>query len=342
MKTACLCLCLSLSIGAMALAPASELHHFTKRASEIDDRTREHPEIDFVFTDPKGKAADTEQAVVDTGVRSRGRLVLWLMGHNEPLAERIAGYGLHYLQVSYANRWFSKLTKEQLSEGDTIGKIRLEAATGEDHSPLVSIPRPDSLEERAFQMVKALHEERAEGKWGQFLSRDRKGLDWEKVILAGISHGSTTAARLAIHRRVDRVVMFSGPRDNTEQWQALPSATPANRYFGFTHVLDGGWTADHYCRSWQLLGLQAFGPVVDVDKVGPPYGDSRRLVTDAEVGGDSGRAHNASVPGGAAVKDAEGNFLHETVWTYLFTHPVEKTGMAVPPDPDCTMETGLK
>lgn len=327
----------------LAFAPllaAGERYELSKRASEIDPRVREHPAIDFVFTDDKGKAQDLQHASVDTRVESRDRLVIWLMGHNAGLAERVSGYGLHYLQVSYANRWFSKLTKEQLDDGDTLGKVRLEAATGEDHSPLVEIPRPDGLAERAFQFVNWLAAENPEGQWERFLDDARTGLDWEKVILAGISHGSTTAARFAIHQQVDRVVMFSGPRDQTETWQSLPSATPSNRFFGFTHVLDGGWVADHYCRSWLLLGMHQHGPLVDVDAVSPPYGNSRRLITQADVKNDGGRAHNAPVPGGAALKDAEGKFLHEDVWRYLFTHPVDEAGAAVPKESDCELEQG--
>lgn len=322
--------------------PASQRYDFEERASTIDPAAKEHPAIDFVFTDEKGKPADLQHASVDPRVPSRGRLVIWLMGHSRGLAERLSGYGLHYVQVSYANRWFSKLTKEQLNEGDTIGKIRLEAATGEDHSPLVEIPKPDGLKERALQFVKWLDRENPEGNWKQFLAPGGTDLNWDKVILSGISHGSTTAARFAIHQKVDRVVMFSGPRDNTESWQGLPSATPANRYFGFTHVLDGGWTADHYCRSWQLLSLNRFGPVVDVDAVKPPYGNSRRLVTNADVKNNAGRAHNASIPDGAAVKDANGKLIHEEVWRHLFTHPVEETGDPVPPDADCEMDQGPK
>ena len=30
------------------------------------------------------------------------------------------------------------------------------------------------------------------------------------------------------------------------------------------------------------------------------------------------------MPGGAAVKDAAGKFLHEDAWRYLFTEPVER------------------
>lgn len=331
-----------LFVLSLATVTASQRYDLEQRASAIDPAAKEHPAIDFVFTDEKGKPADLQHASVDPRVPSRGRLVIWLMGHSRGLAERLSGYGLHYVQVSYANRWFSKLTKDQLNQGDTIGKIRLEAATGEDHSPLVEIQKPDGLKERALQFVKWLDRENPEGNWKQFLAPGGKELDWDKVILSGISHGSTTAARFAIHQKVDRVVMFSGPRDNTESWQALPSATPSNRYFGFTHVLDGGWTADHYCRSWQLLGLNRFGPVVDVDAVKPPFGNSRRLVTNADVKNNAGRAHNASIPDGAAVKDANGKLIHEEVWRYLFTHPVGETGEPVPPDADCEMDQGPK
>lgn len=341
MKTASL-LVLALTAGCLTSMAEEQRFDLEKRASEIDPRAKEHPEIDFVFTDEKGKPADLEHACVDTRVPSRGRLVIWLMSHSPGLAERVSGYGMHYIQVSYANRWFSKLTKEQHAHGDTIGKIRLEAATGEDHSPDVAIPQPDGLKERALQFVKWLAKENPEGKWDQFLADGGKDLAWEKVVLSGSSHGSTTSARFAIHQKVDRVVMFSGPRDNTESWQGLPSATPANRFFGFTHVLDGGWTADHYCRSWQLLGLNQFGPVVDVDETKPPYGNSRRLITKADVGNNSSRAHGASVPGGSAVKDADGKFIHEEVWRYLFTHPVDETGSPVPFDADCEMDQAPK
>jgi hypothetical protein len=144
--------------------------------------------------------------------------------------------------------------------------------------------------------------------------------------MAGSSHGSTTAARFAKYKRVDRVVMFCGPRDQYETWQALPSATPANRYFAFSHVLDGGWTGHHYDRSWELLGLNKFGPIVDVDHASPPFGNTRRLITAADVKNNPSRAHGSVVPGGSAVKDASGHFIHEAVWRYLFTHPVDEVG----------------
>ena len=313
-------------------------YELTARASQLDSRARPHPEIDFVF-EKNGKPADVENASVDTRVKPQGKLVIWMMGYSPLLFERVNRYGLHAIRVHYANGWFSRFGKEPPPDDDRfLGRIRLEAATGEDFSEAVDIPKPDGMMERALQLVKWLAKENPPGRWDYFLTDDGQALRWDRVIMAGSSHGSTTSARFAKHQRVDRVVMFCGPRDQYETWQALPSATPANRYFAFSHVLDGGWTGHHYDRSWELLGLNQFGPIVNVDKTPPPYGNTRRLITDADVKGNGRRAHSSVVPGGAAPKDAEGNFLHEEVWRYLFTHPVDEVGKPVPHDPNCPMD----
>ena len=340
MKTALILTLLTLQV--FAADPTPQRYTISARASELDPRAKPHPEIKFIFADDKGKPKDLQQAMVDTRVAPRGQLVIWLMGYNAGLFERISSYGLHGIQVHYANGWFGGLSKSEHDECTNIGRIRLEAATGEDHSPLVAIPQPDGMMERALQFVKWLAKENPEGHWEQFIRADGKELVWDKVIIAGISHGSTTAARFAKHKKVARVVMFSGPRDQLETWQAFPSATPANRYFGFTHILDSGWTGDHYCRSWQMLGLHAYGPLVDVDQSAPPYANSRRLITNADVKNDGKRAHSAVVPGGSSVKDTEGRYVYEDVWRYLFTHPVEQTGKAVPLSPDCRMDLRSK
>lgn len=305
-------------------------YDLTARASQIDPRAKAHPEINFVF-EKAGKPQDVQNACVDTRVKPQGKLVIWLMGNSQPLFERLSGYGLHAIRVHYANGWFGQFgNKSPGTDGKFLGKIRLEAATGEDFSDAVAIPKPDGMQERARQFVKWLAKEHPAGQWQQFLTDDGRDLRWDRVIIAGSSHGSTTAARFAKHQKVDRVVMFCGPRDQLENWQALPSATPANRYFGFSHVLDGGWTGHHYDRSWELLGLAEFGPIVDVDAARPPFSNTRRLITVADVKKDARRAHSSVVPGGAAVKDASGKFIHEAVWQYLFNHPVDEVGVATP------------
>ncbi|QOV88684.1 BPSS1187 family protein [Humisphaera borealis] len=315
--------------------PSPRRYELTARASLIDPRVKAHPEIEFLL-EKDGKPQDTENASVDTRVAPQGKLVIWLMGNSPALFERVNSYGLHAIRVHYANGWFGKFGKEPPPADDKfLGKIRLEAATGEDFSDQVVIPKPDGMMERAYQFVKWLAKENPQGKWDMFLSADGKGLKWDRVIIAGASHGATTAARFALHQKVDRVVMFCGPRDQYETWQGLPSATPKNRFFGFSHVLDGGWTGGHYCRSWELLGLQQFGAIVNVDQGAAPFGNSRRLITSADVKKDAKKAHSSVTPGGAAVKDASGKYLHEAVWKYLFTQPVDSVGQPVDSDPKC-------
>jgi hypothetical protein len=322
-----------------AADPDPQQYRLEARASEIDSRVKAHPEIGFLINDAKGRPADIQHASVDTQIESKGKLVIWLMGHNQALFDRLNRYGLHVIRPHYANRWFSICCKENPVGEHCRGNIRLEAATGEDFSDEVEIPKPDGMMERSLQFVRWLSEENPEGNWDQFLTDDRSGLRWEDVIISGSSHGSTTAARFAKHVKVSRVVALCGPRDQHQVWQSLPSATPENRFFGFSHVLDGGWTGDHYCRSWELLGMHQFGPIVNVDEVAAPYGNTRRLITNFDVGGDAGRAHGSVQPGSRAYKNpTDGTLMHEPVWRYLYTHPVDSVGQPTANDPGCDKE----
>ncbi len=318
--------------------PKPQHYRLTARASDIDDRVKAHPEIEFLISGKDGKPADIQHAAVDTRVKPRGKLVIWLMGHNEKLFDRINSYGLHAIRVHYANRWFSICCRENPVGEHCRGNIRLEAATGIDFSEDVDIPGPDGMMERAVQFVKWLAKRNPQGGWDYFLTQDGKGLRWEDVIMSGSSHGSTTASRFAKYKKVSRVVAFCGPRDQFQSWQSLPSATPENRYFGFSHVLDGGWVGNHYCRSWELMGLHKFGPIVNVDKSRSPFENTRRLITDFDVGGDARRAHSSVVPGSRARTNAKGEFLHEDVWRYMFTHSVGAVGKAVPKDDACAKD----
>ncbi len=308
-----------------------QAYSLSERASKIDPRVKSHPELNFLL-EKDGKPKDMQSAYVDTRVKPRGKLVLALTGGGE-LFKLTGDLGMHAIRVPYADGWFNVITKGTPKE-TWRGDVRLEAATGEDFSSLVDIPKPDGLMERSYQFVKWLADKNPQAKWSYFLSPAGDELRWEDVIVVGLSHGSTTAARLAQHQKLDRVICFSGPRDQDQSWQALPSATPSNRYFCFTHVLDSGWVGKHYCRSWELLGLQEHGPIVDVEQVAAPFGNTRRLITTIDEKA-SMRIHNGVAPNSFAFKNADGKFVHEPVWRYLLTHPVEQTGKAEAVDPKC-------
>ena len=80
------------------------------------------------------------------------------------------------------------------------------------------------------------------------------------------------------------------------------------------------------------MEMQCYGPIVNVGSDLAPYQNSRRLITDADVKGDAERAHSCVISGSSAIRDTSGNYLHEKVWRYLFTHPVEQARQPVPAD----------
>jgi hypothetical protein len=60
------------------------------------------------------------------------------------------------------------------------------------------------------------------------------------------------------------------------------------------------------------------------------------LITDFDVGGNEKTAHSSVQPGSRAYKDKRtGQYMHEAVWRYLYTHPVDVVGTPVPADKDC-------
>ena len=201
--------------------PTPHRYKLSARASKIDSRTREYPKIDFVFN-KDGKVKDLQHAVVDTSIKPRGKLVIWLMSHNSHLFNRLADYGLHAVQVHYVNRWFSKICREQPVGETCRGNVRIEAATGEDFSEHVAIAKPDGMKERARQFVKWLAKENPQGNWAFFLTKNGDDLRWDDVIMAGSSHGSTTSARFAKHQKIheaSEVEMRMGSKvQDSQRW----------------------------------------------------------------------------------------------------------------------------
>ncbi|MEM1293863.1 MAG: hypothetical protein AAGH89_00770, partial [Verrucomicrobiota bacterium] len=117
-------------LGWTPLQAEESLRYILKaRASEIDPKTKPHPEIGFLF-EKDGKPQDVQVASVDTRVKAKGKLVIWMMSHNDRLFERLNSYGLHAIQPHYANRWFSLVCREEPVGEMCRGNVRLEAATG--------------------------------------------------------------------------------------------------------------------------------------------------------------------------------------------------------------------
>lgn len=73
---------------------------------------RSHIRRSHFFFEKDGKPQDFQNAIVDARTAPQGKLVIWLMGHSTPLFERLSSYGLHAIQVHYANGWFGKFREK--------------------------------------------------------------------------------------------------------------------------------------------------------------------------------------------------------------------------------------
>lgn len=249
-------------------------------------------------------------AFVDPRVAPRGVLVVYLHGSGDPRVcgafhhgAMLAGFGFHVFSPCYEAGYGIGNCDDDRSA------CRLEALDGVDHHPFVTVTRPNSAEQRVVDGLRYLHRQMPTGHWLQFLDGDRPR--WNVIIASGISHGASSAAVLAQHRQVKRVVMLAGPLDRQQPWLAKPSRTPAERYYGFTHTAD----PQHAGHLEAFATLQIPGPAVSVDDNAPPYQGSHRLMSAAPT--EDG--HLAVERGHFSPKNAKTEaFL--PAWQYLYGH----------------------
>jgi hypothetical protein len=227
--------------------------------------------------DPAASIRDEVQtAMVDTGVKPRGKLVIALSGTGgAPGPVNLVGFaaslGFHAYAIAYEN----SVNPSLQSDPDFFGKMRFEQFDGTDRTPALTVARPDCVEVRVARALVYLQGMNPEGDWRYFLEADGTPR-WSDVIFIGHSHGATSAAAFAKLRRIWRAVSLSGPRDTNPvvaTWLGQPSATPIDRLFGFTGIEDAQYP-DHIKA---MATMNYVGTLTDVASVAPPYGGSHRL-----------------------------------------------------------------
>jgi hypothetical protein len=227
--------------------------------------------------------------------------------------------GWHTVGLSYPNTTAVRDTCRGSPDIDCEGKVRRETLTGEDVSPLVQVERHDSILRRLESLLKYLEATYPAEGWSQYTTSGQ--INWSRLTMAGHSQGAGHAAYLGKMHGLDRIVMFAGPSDlgtggdMSPRWLASPNITPASLYYGFIHADDAAVPFSVADSNWIGLGLGEFGPVVNVDSVGWPYGNSRRLVTRVQT--SSRDYHGAIVIDGAGPVDTQGHSQYWPVWNYL-------------------------
>jgi hypothetical protein len=262
-----------------------------------------------------------QYAYFDPGVDPAGKLVVYLVGANNkpaggrPMMKELAHLGFHVVAPMYADDYpIRDLCEKPGSDADDDchGKARLEAFEGQDHSPHIEVSRANSIEERVTRMLQKLAADFSAEQWGAFLEGGRPR--WSAIVVAGHSHGASSAGLIGKVRAVDRVVMLSGPFDNRAgappPWVSRPGQTPVERVFGFSHENEEQHAG--HLRNWQAMGLT--GPPVLVDRTTPPYVHSHQLTT--AVG--TRNPHGSTAAGTASPRGPDGYYQLEPAWRYLF------------------------
>jgi hypothetical protein len=176
------------------------------------------------------------------------------------------------------------------SPADCYTHSRYEVLFGEDRSDVVSITLADSAVRRLEVLLAQLVLDAPDAGWDDLLEPDGS-VRWIDVVVGGWSEGSGHAAYLAMERKLDGVLMFSGPQDiypNPEggpipllaEWAFEPRATAACVHHGILNTEDNN---DRVEDAWVAFGIDT--PWADVDTVAAPYGDSRKLSTSLVMAG---------------------------------------------------------
>jgi hypothetical protein len=189
---------------------------------------------------------------------------------------------------------------------DWNGDCRLNTLDGMKRGNAANVQPADSIVGKVTAGLKMLHQMFPAEDWGYFLNQDGT-VRWSDVGFTGFSHGAQSAACFAHQLRVYRAVSQSGPRDNTcgkgpakgnfdpnalpwnpvgdkcdgthcclehiASWIDSPSATPIDRYYGFTGKNDGQFGDIMFTMD----RMKFIGDFVNVDESTAPYGGSHRF-----------------------------------------------------------------
>ncbi len=251
----------------------------------------------------------TQQAFLDTRATPKGVLVVYLHGAGVPSTcgsgehgRLLASFGFHVFMPCYISD-YGIVDKC----GTDFASCRLEAFDGTDRTNLLAIARADSIEERVIKGLAHLAKVNPQGDWTFFLSNGVPR--WDNIIVSGISHGASTSGIVSKVKRLKGAVMLSGPLDEKQAWLSLPSATPLQSVYGFTHTTD----PQHKGHVAAFEAMKLLGVATGVDNQQAPYGDSHRL----ESAAATSNGHGSTEAGGASPKTG-GVYNFEAVWKTMY------------------------
>lgn len=255
----------------------------------------------------------------------RGDLLIFLGGTMSRttgttiFSEFTANRGFHVINLAYPNLTPVRVCSDEIDE-DCALKYRKEIFEGIEGSDFVSVDANNSIENRIQKLLLYLVEIDPQGKWEQYLNINQ--IVWNKILIAGHSQGAGHAAFIGKQKNVKRALMFAGPNDFSDfynapsNWLASNSQTPLENKFVFLHLRDeaAGFETQEQC----LIDM-GFSSLFNVDNSSSPYLMNNALFTDAEPDnqGAFGAPFHGSVVNDRFTPFANGQPLHSEVWEHM-------------------------
>jgi hypothetical protein len=250
-------------------------------------------------------AANNEYHTVyfQEGSKKKNLLFVFLPGTGgipagyDSICATAANLGYHAIGLMYPNTPAIGTLCQPNKDSLCFEKTRLEIIDGKDRSPLLSVNRANSIENRLIKLLLYLQTQQPAQNWKQFLDANGE-LIWNKIAIAGHSQGGGHVGIIAQNHVVNRAIFFASPKDynaiykKNGAWMYQPHATPTSAYYGFSHNLDDlGCTVEQQFDAFRIMGMGVFGKIVDVYTKQAPYSNSRMLTSTA----DCSNTHNCVV-----------------------------------------------
>lgn len=286
-------------------------------------------------------ALNDHYAFINRSVQKRNTLVVFFPGTGgEPRNYRAfptvaANLGFHAVGLMYPNEITVNGRCGGMNNDLTCaGDVRGEHLDGIDRTPLVTVSRANSIENRLVKLLQYLHRQNPQDNWAQYIERNATGDSvprWSSIIVAGHSQGGGYAGYIATQRRVARSIMFCALDYNVAQgrlsaWVTGAKATPQTDFFAMAHERDE--LVPYAAVSgpmWSAFGIPSAGATVNVDVVRPPYPQTRSFSTSlasAPLGVllTISPLHNAPAVD-VNVPLEGGKYVFEPAWEYMLTAP---------------------
>jgi pimeloyl-ACP methyl ester carboxylesterase len=262
-------------------------------------------------------------AYINKNMPQMGKLVLFLPGSGlNPSAyllilKEAANKGYNVIGLKYPNTFSLAELCSKSSDSACYEKVRLEVLGGKDRTQLVNVSRANSIENRLSKLLIYLKANYPDGLWNLYLKPDGTP-EWSLIVAMGHSLGGGMAAIIAQKYYTLRVAMLASPTDYSDYFNRpafyfdKPHVTPSSHYFGFGHNKDG---IQRYAEIWKLLGMDQFGPLVNVDTTQAPYLMSHMLTTG--VTPPQPDYHGSVAMDAVTPKNSDGSPLFAPVWEYV-------------------------